>query len=422
MTHTRILVLGAGGDMMSVAVQELAAHDPDLSLVCGDVDSRRLDRLMTALPPRSQAESLHLDLFDKPRLAEAVAEADLVVNGAGPFYRTAIAVIDSCLAAGVDYLDIGDDIEAAKAAIARDNDARHAGVSLLIGCGVSPGLTNLLAAELLALLDNPQVIDVAWCVGDEGEQVLGHAVLEHALHMVSGQCLTWSSGSEATTIAWDHGEVFDFGPPLGHYQAFEVAHPEVVTLPRQSPGLREVRCFGALHPPPVNGLLRGIGRAVDLHKLDPEEAITFLGDILAGKNGSLTGWRHALAGIREARRRGDTSRGDNRRFLVDALRGRHQPFVGGIACHVRGQRDNQAIQLARRSARSGAGTALSSMAHITGNATAAFIRHAIDHRPPPGCHAPEGWADPSLFHKAMAAHGIPRDYLSPIEERPASPR
>ena len=197
----RVLVIGAAGDMLSVTVASLARHDPDLDLICADVDRARLDALAASIHPTAVSTAT-FDLFDNSALRSAIDGASLVVNGAGPFYKTAGPVIDACLDERVDYLDIGDDVEAARAAIERGREAQTLGVNVLIGCGVSPGLTNVLAHELCALMDEPQQIHVGWCVGDEGPQTLGAAVLEHALHMVSGTTATWENGNAGTHAAW----------------------------------------------------------------------------------------------------------------------------------------------------------------------------------------------------------------------------
>src|SRR5581483_3487315 len=57
---------------------------------------------------------------DLPRL---LGEARLVLLTAGPFPATAPAVLRACLAAGVHYLDIANDIEAAQAVLETRTDA-----------------------------------------------------------------------------------------------------------------------------------------------------------------------------------------------------------------------------------------------------------------------------------------------------------
>jgi len=50
-------------------------------------------------------------LDDPAALTAALADADLVLNAAGPFLHTAAPLAEACLAAGVHYLDIGNELQ-----------------------------------------------------------------------------------------------------------------------------------------------------------------------------------------------------------------------------------------------------------------------------------------------------------------------
>ena len=413
----RVVVVGAAGDMLSVTVESLRRFD-DVELICVDRDSERLNALASRVERYGKITVATVDLFDVKELSALVATADLVINGAGPFYETAAPVMGACVAAGVDYLDIGDDIEAVREAIELDPAARAAGINLLIGCGASPGLTNVLARELIDHVDVAEQVHVGWCVGDEGPQELGRAVLDHAVHMVAGTTPTWENGQAGQHVTWTRSREFDFGTPLGLTPAFECPHPEVVTLPWHHPELQEARCYGALRPAASNAVLHGIGQAVDKGKLTKDQAIKFLGAVLADGNGSLAGWRAALGGLRGARRNHELTRGEIFRFLGDGLRKRHEPFVGGVSCELIGTKEGQRVVVSRSTRTSGAGTAFSSMAAVTGTAAAAFAHLALEGRLGGGTHAPEDWVEPAAFHKAMHARGIDADYLGPVSIRP----
>ncbi len=340
----RVVVVGAGGGMARVIVEALHGDD-DLELVLGEPDVRRLADLVGRLPHRERVRTATLDLFAPADLRAQLTGADLVVNCAGPYYRTAGPVIAGCLAAGVDYLDLGDDIEAAQFALACSDEARAAGVRLFIGCGISPGLTNVLARELIEALDEARDVDVAWVVGDEGDAVPGRAVLEHFLHMAMGSCPSWREGGPARISAFRLAGRLPFAPPLDGFLAYEVAHPEVVTIPRHYPQLRTVRCYGTFHPQPRNGVLRGLGDTIERGQLTAAEAVAFLQAMSAGRAGSLRGWRAALAGLAWQVRRKHIGIGETGRFLLDGLLGRHAPAQGGALARVSGIRDGRPVTL-----------------------------------------------------------------------------
>jgi short subunit dehydrogenase-like uncharacterized protein len=87
-------------------------------------------------------------LDDASALIAAIAEADAVLNCAGPFSATSAPMIAACLAGGTHYLDITGEIDVFAAAHARDDAAKAAGVVLCPGVGFDVAPTDCLAAVL----------------------------------------------------------------------------------------------------------------------------------------------------------------------------------------------------------------------------------------------------------------------------------
>ena len=71
-----------------------------------------------------------------------------VLHCAGPFFRTSAPMVDTCLAAGVHYLDITGEIAVFEAVFRKDADAKARGVTLLPGVGFDVVPTDCLAARL----------------------------------------------------------------------------------------------------------------------------------------------------------------------------------------------------------------------------------------------------------------------------------
>ena len=94
-----LLVLGAAGQMTSVATRLVCAGDPALRVTLADRDPGALARLAAQLGS-GRAQTAALDLFDESALRRAVEGASFVINGAGPFHRTAGPVMRACIAAG----------------------------------------------------------------------------------------------------------------------------------------------------------------------------------------------------------------------------------------------------------------------------------------------------------------------------------
>ncbi|MFE5482798.1 saccharopine dehydrogenase family protein [Streptomyces sp. NPDC056527] len=407
-TKKRIVFIGAAGDMCRVAIERFAeaAGGADWKLELYDIRPDALDALVATLPAGS-ASSGSFDLFDRVALRAAIEGAALVVLGAGPYIRTAEPVMEACIEKGVPYLDLDDDEASTRAAMELDAQAKAAGVPIFVGCGASPGLTNVMAADAARDMDTVDRIDVCWATGDEGPVAFGRAVLDHAIRGFAGPCQTWENGRAVTHQTFVESDVFDLGGSFGSaYRLYECAHPEAVTMPRRWPGADRIRVLGALDPAPVSGVMRGVAVAVEEGRISMDQAIDFVNDVITDKPGSPKVWRYALAGLWGSIRRGEIAVGEVLKYFAAAARKKHPDFRGINYVRVTGERGGERVVSIRRVPVSGPGTPWSSMAAGTGSATAAFMVLAVDELGDlAGVLAPEDWADPEQFYAALARTG-----------------
>ncbi|MGW4534567.1 saccharopine dehydrogenase family protein [Nocardia sp. NPDC004340] len=432
-TAKRIVFIGAAGDMCRVAIDRFArtAGNDDWKLELYDIRPDVLEEFAATLP-FADVRVGSFDLFDGAALRAAISGATLVVLGAGPYNRTAEPVMRACIEEKVPYLDLDDDEESTLTAMELDARAKQAGVAIFVGCGASPGLTNVMAADAARDMDAVERIDVCWVTGDEGPVPYGRAVLDHAIRGYAGPCHTWEQGRSVTHQTFLETDVFSLGNSLGDsYRLYECAHPESVTMPRRWPGADRIRVLGALDPPPVNGIMRGIAVAVQQGKISMDQAIDFVNDVMTDKTGSPRVWRHALSGLWGTIRRGEIGATEVLKYLATAAAGKHPEFRGTNYVRVTGTRDGEPVVSIRRVPVSGPGTAWTDMASATGSATAAFMVLAVEELDGlSGVLAPEDWADPERFYRMLArtggslAHEVVEALVSPstaVTSRKAEP-
>lgn len=188
--------------------------------------------------------TIELDLLEQPdRLRELVSGAELVVNCAGPHYRTGTAVLDACIEVGCDYLDLCDDADITIEMLARDEAARSAGMRALIGMGSSPGISGVLARAAVEWLGGADEIGVSWIV--DAADVNG-AALQHFWHAFAP---VGRDGHRRPVPAWEDLSLrtATFPEPLGERLVIGLAHPEQITVPRFL-GVDAVRGFGSIAP------------------------------------------------------------------------------------------------------------------------------------------------------------------------------
>jgi len=69
-------------------------------------------RLQEKLRASEKVSLRKIDVNDHNGLVSTIKDADVVINCAGPFYKTAVAVARAAVVAKVNYIDICDDYEA----------------------------------------------------------------------------------------------------------------------------------------------------------------------------------------------------------------------------------------------------------------------------------------------------------------------
>lgn len=398
-----VVVIGAGGGMARVAVARLLALRGDCRLTLVDRDLEGVRHLASALGSKRLVPG-YVDIFDRPLLVEVISGADLVVNCTGPYYRTAKPVLEACIAAGIDYVDMCDDEDSALSMLALDREAHERGITALICCGIAPGLVNVLARAAADELDEFEDIELAWVSGQappgEDRPAGSAGVIEHMLHCCVGMCATVRNGSRTYIPAFKLGRVIDFPPPLGPYRVFELGHAEPATFPRFMPGLRNMRTMGAIYPPFLNGLFRGISGQVTRGSVGMQEAVDFIAALDKGDRPSgLRPFLGLLSGMMGQLSSGEIDLGDLR-GLNQAAAGRLQAeTLGGIHVSVSGAKDGRRACISvSESSVQGTGEGSMDIDVVTGTCLAAFASLMLEGQVAgKGVTAPEACVDPRRY-------------------------
>jgi len=398
----RVVFIGASGEMCRIAVKGLAKALPKINITLADIRPEIIAEFAASLGERVTV--LKLDLFDAPALANVVRGASLVILGAGPYMRTSGPVVEACLEAKVPYLDFDDDVESTEHALSLDAKAKAAGIPVFIGCGASPGITNVMTVDAANDLDEVHRIDVTWLVGHE--KSVGKAVLEHLLHIAAGDCVTWEGGRRVTHDSMVATDYFPILPNTPDMLLYETAHPEPVTLPRKYPNADRIRCYGGLDPMCQCGLARGIGLAVKAGTLTQKEAVQWVFDVANGNSiGSWAGWKAAFSGMLAQINRGESTYGEMIKYLVYSTFRKHLPYRGGLLAQVYGTKNGKPAVSARRCTMTPPN--FGDMGGVTGLGCAAFAILALEsgHKFA-GTFAPEDWAEPARLYDALTRVGV----------------
>ena len=225
MSKPTVVVLGAAGAQSSGLLRGLGRSATELCLICCD---RAFPDDLVIDAGTQEVQRVRFDLLAEPeKLQEVLTGADLVVNCTGPYYTLGPVILDAAIAAGTDYVDICDDADATELLLQRDEAAKAAGVTALVGMGSAPGTTNVLVRLALdSLPAGDASAAITWCV--DAADMVG-AVVPHFAHSFS-TALPGVDGAPA----WEdfEPERVAFPEPVGEQLVVTLSHPEVLTLPR----------------------------------------------------------------------------------------------------------------------------------------------------------------------------------------------
>jgi saccharopine dehydrogenase (NAD+, L-lysine-forming) len=249
-----VLVIGGTGGMGQGVARDLIKQEQIKEVILGDINVDP-DRVQEKLRASQKVVLLKIDVNDHQGMVGAIKKADVVINCAGPFYKTAVAVARVAVEAKVNYIDICDDYEAAEILFASDIDkaAKDAGITVLTGMGSDPGKNNVLVKWYANKLDRVDEIYLYWVVSIAE---LAGAAWDHSLHMILGKIPQYLDGKLEYVEGGSGEETEKFLEPLGECLISYVGHPQPFTIPRYIQGVKKVVIKGALIPLWVDRLIK----------------------------------------------------------------------------------------------------------------------------------------------------------------------
>ena len=251
----RVLVLGCGFHGRGIAYQ-IAAEGKDVELVAADKVGERVRRVAR----RTGGDWMELDVGDESELREALDGVDTVFNATGPYHLLGLKVVDAAIATNTHYVDMADDHEMTEELFLNpewDRRAREAGVGVLSGCGIMPGLSGVLARYGYDEMDEPRKVNIwfSW-----NYSLNYPSAIHHFLRINSGLAPQFLDGDYVKPGAFSNRETIDFLPPVGCKEVYYTGVPDPVSISQSLPGLTEVTASGGLHQPEGNDFMESMVR------------------------------------------------------------------------------------------------------------------------------------------------------------------
>lgn len=241
----KALVLGGCGAMGSETTHDLARSSKFAEIMVADVDEPKAEAFVQSLgDPRFKA--MAIDVTDVNALVALFTVYDIVINCTS--YKFGLGITEAAIGAKRNMLDLGGLYNTPKQ-LAMDDQARAAGVTILLGCGATPGVTNLMAKRGAEQMDVAEEVHVAFATFRAIAPSPG--LLDTVMdEFAPGTKRFYYQDGEFVEVAPFEGEKrVEFSAPVGAQNTYYVPHSETRTLPLfLGKGLRRVDVRGCWRP------------------------------------------------------------------------------------------------------------------------------------------------------------------------------
>jgi len=260
----KILVLGGCGAMGSETTRDLVQTSDFEKIMVADADLAKAQAYCDTLNDKRLA-AMAVDVTDKNKLIELFAGYDVIANCTP--YKFGLIITEAAIAAKRNILDLGGLYNTPKQ-LAMDAQAKEAGIVVLLGCGATPGVTNLMASAAAEQLDEVDEVQISFATFRSLAPSPG--LLDTVLDEFSpGTVRFYYEQGKFIEVPPFAGETaVDFMPPVGRQNVYFVPHSETHTLPRfLFGGVNKVTVRGCWRPETMAALKHY--NDVGLLKTDP---------------------------------------------------------------------------------------------------------------------------------------------------------
>ena len=246
----KILVLGGVGAMATETSIDLVNTSDFEEIMIADINLKKIETFIEKSgDDRLKAAKINAESVSE--MAELISGYDVVANGLPRVYCE--NAIRAGIEAKVDMLDL---ISPHEETLVLDDEAQSAGISVVGGVGITPGITNILAQLGADRLETVERIDIDFAAFRSIAHSPGllHVILwefdprtENRFYFDNGKLIPNPPFSGARTV--------HFPDPIGTQTTYYVPHGESQTLSKNIPGVKQVFIRGCF-PPRAMGLVK----------------------------------------------------------------------------------------------------------------------------------------------------------------------
>jgi lysine 6-dehydrogenase len=236
-----IVVLGGAGLMGRYAVRDLVLNPEVDQVIIADLDVE-LARQVAAILDSPKVKVERADASDRASLVSLVSDADSLLNATVYYFN--LPVMEACLEAGVNYVDLGGLFHTTCRQLELHERFQAAGITAVLGMGSAPGIPNVQAHYAAQRLDTIETIHIYDGIKPPpGDDIFFGYAVPTIIDELTMPPVVYRDGEFIACEPLSEPEEYWFEPPIGLLKVHLSLHSEVATLPLTfaDKGVRE--CF-----------------------------------------------------------------------------------------------------------------------------------------------------------------------------------
>ncbi|XP_050221905.1 uncharacterized protein LOC126672052 isoform X2 [Mercurialis annua] len=227
--NSRVLVLGGTGRVGGSTAIALSKLCPDLQIIIAGRNKEKGDALVAKLG--SNSDFARVDIDNAESLKSALTGVDVVVHAAGPFQQAKkCSVLEAAIETKTAYVDICDDTNYSVRAKSYKDRAIAANIPAIITSGIYPGVSNIMAAELVRAArteskGKPERLRFYYYTAGTGGA--GPTILATSFLLLGEEVIAYNKGEKIKLKPYSGMVNIDFGKGIGKRDVYLLNLPEV---------------------------------------------------------------------------------------------------------------------------------------------------------------------------------------------------
>ena len=235
----RILVLGGAGAMGMVTVRDLAESPEVSEVIIGDVNMEKA-RKVAEWAGKEKISIRKVDISSMESLIPAMKDADAVANAAP--YHLNLTVTKASIKAKKNLTDLGGVYYMTLKQLELDSEAKNAGVTVVLGCGLAPGVADILAKYGADKLDRVEEVHI-WYGDRSFEPAKYKWSFRTVLEEYTKGPVIYENGEFKRLPPFSGKQIVAFPAPVGERPCCYALYSGLATLPHTiGKGVQKIDC------------------------------------------------------------------------------------------------------------------------------------------------------------------------------------